>query len=218
MCWLNDNPGRLRGYRQGDPKVLAEIYKEYALPLASRLSRRFSLQLGGSPGLCAGILGPFDLDDVVQETFIRVFGKSARERFDGSRPFLPYLVVIAKNLILDRARRDGLWRTWLERHPAGAPEADDPTPEAVTLDREFVAEYQRFKGELTERDGKVWSMRFEQELGRNEVAAATGLTVMQLRRLEARMRSRLAKRLVRGGYWLDIGSLPALLLLWASVA
>ncbi|MFC1609998.1 hypothetical protein ACFL6C_03510 [Myxococcota bacterium] len=88
MCWLDDKPDRLAGYRRGDPRVLAEIYREYALPLANQLSRRFSLEHNGAARRCAGIFGPFDLDDVVQDTFMRAFGETVRERFDGRRSFV----------------------------------------------------------------------------------------------------------------------------------
>ena len=51
--------------------------------------------------------GREDVADLVQETFARAFGERARLGFDGIREFGPYLGTIARNLLVDWARRRG---------------------------------------------------------------------------------------------------------------
>ena len=59
---------------------------------------------GAIPGLGRQ---PADLADTVQEVFLKAFSRNARMSFDGSREIGPYLGTIARNIMIDRARRRG---------------------------------------------------------------------------------------------------------------
>src|SRR5688572_12140520 len=56
--------------------------------------------------LCCRYLGAADAADAAQETFVRAF--THLDRFDRSRPLLPWLFTIARRLCIDhqRARRN----------------------------------------------------------------------------------------------------------------
>ena len=51
-----------------------------------------------------GYAQPFDLDNALQETFVRAFKESARVGYDGLHPYKNYLLAIARNLVLDEFR------------------------------------------------------------------------------------------------------------------
>jgi RNA polymerase sigma-70 factor (ECF subfamily) len=56
-------------------------------------------------GLCRRYLGEAEGEDVAQETFLRAFLN--KEKFDTSRPILPWLLTIARRLCLNRLRSRG---------------------------------------------------------------------------------------------------------------
>jgi len=78
--------------------------------------------------------------DVVQEVFVRALSEKARTSYDGLRPYRPYLLRIAKNLMIDRARRIGRRPSQVTSSP-GEVDIDDlidrnapmPEPEALRL-------------------------------------------------------------------------------------
>ena len=71
----------------GDSDAFAVIMKRYERPVY-RMCYRF-------------LPGP-DAEDLTQETFLRAFVN--RERFDPKRAVLPWLLVLARNLCIDRTR------------------------------------------------------------------------------------------------------------------
>lgn len=56
-------------------------------------------------GLCRRYLGETEAEDVAQETFLKAF--LHKDRYDASRPILPWLITIARRLCLSRLRRSG---------------------------------------------------------------------------------------------------------------
>lgn len=80
----------MRALAAGDEQALAALLARYERPLASFISR----QTGG-----------IDVDDVYQETWMRVVRHC--DRFDPERRFSTWLFQIAVNLCRDQARRAG---------------------------------------------------------------------------------------------------------------
>jgi RNA polymerase sigma-70 factor (ECF subfamily) len=74
--------------RAGDRTAFADLVRRYQGPIFRVCSRYLD--------------GP-DAQDAAQETFVRAFVK--RDRLDPTRSALPWLLVIAKNLCLDRLRK-----------------------------------------------------------------------------------------------------------------
>ncbi len=71
----------------GDPTAFSMLAERYQKPVYN---------------LCYRYLPGPDAEDLAQETFVRAFVK--RENFDTTKPFLPWLMVIARNLCIDRLR------------------------------------------------------------------------------------------------------------------
>ena len=98
---------RLRRARHGDEAAFASIYRDHA-----RAIHTLALRLTGSHAAAA---------DIVQETFLRMFGFLNGLRDDA--PLRPWLKRVAANLAIDRLRRERRDRDW--------PEGWDPEDEAA---------------------------------------------------------------------------------------
>jgi RNA polymerase sigma-70 factor (ECF subfamily) len=131
-------------------------------------------------------------EDVFQQTWLQVAERISR--YDGARPFAPWLFTVARNLALDQLRR--LRPESLEE--AGEPEApagtgDDPLTHAVLGQRR--SRLQEAVQALTPLDREVLSMRFEAELELSELAQALRVPLptakARLYRALARLRPRL---------------------------
>jgi RNA polymerase sigma-70 factor (ECF subfamily) len=148
---------------------LATLYRAYAGDL-----HRFALFLSGDPALA---------DDLVSETFVRLWG--ARERLD-----LPtvrgYLFTILRHLFLEERRRGRATEPVDEREPSR--EAD---PERRAAARGELAATLAALQHLPELDRAALLMRVEGELPYAEIAAALGLTSGAARVKVHRARARL---------------------------
>jgi RNA polymerase sigma-70 factor (ECF subfamily) len=83
----------MRSAQDGDGKAYAALLGEVA-PLVRRAVRRR-----------LGFLQPQDVEDLVQDVLLSLH--AARATYDPSRPFLPWLTAIARNRMVDGARRHG---------------------------------------------------------------------------------------------------------------
>jgi RNA polymerase sigma factor (sigma-70 family) len=94
---MND-PDFLARFRAGERSVLAEVYWFYR-----RTVERLVCQGGGRRDCHVGL--GVDVSDVVHDVFVRAFAPAARTTYDGLRPYQHYLVTIARNALVDCARR-----------------------------------------------------------------------------------------------------------------
>ncbi len=201
MTWLAQNQERLARYRAGDRATLAEVYEHYAPGLAKSLRLGFTARCPGGPKTFSLRLTAFDVDDVVQESFIRAMSPTARKSFDGSRSFSAYLSGVCRNVLIDRFRKTSrepsavdLGVQQLEDQPSGS------SPEQSALLRELKLIYREFLGTLSPTDRDILRLRYEERLPRRVVCAHTHLTPMQLRTREKHLRSKLYNHLKSHGY------------------
>jgi RNA polymerase sigma-70 factor (ECF subfamily) len=131
----------------GDETALAALYRHYERPLHAFLTR---------------YTGGRDVDDLVQETWLRVV--RAAGRFDPARRFSTWLFQIALNLARDWRRRPPL-------DPV-APEhgARRSAPDGIAA-REAGIDAQRLLAALPEAQRAVVILRHFHDLGEDEVAA-----------------------------------------------
>jgi RNA polymerase sigma-70 factor (ECF subfamily) len=134
-------------------------------------------------------------EDVFQQTWLQVTERIAR--YDGARPFGPWLFAVARNLGLDHLRR---------RRPESLDDVDEPTatggesvdPLAHAVARQQSARLADAMTGLTPLDREVLSLRFEEELALPELAETLRVPVptakarlyRALRRLRVRLLSR----------------------------
>lgn len=124
---------RIRG---GDREALSPLFEKHR----SRLAVLIHYQVG------AALRGSVEVDDLVQETFLRAFEDFDRFHYRGPGSFLRWLSSIAGHAVVDAARlgarqkRDGGRRVPLrsESNPAGADPSDSRTPSRLLRGHEGV--------------------------------------------------------------------------------
>lgn len=215
MPWLTEDPERLKRFRNGDPAMLGLVYSAYAPVLGRILTSGLTVSVDRHAYRFSGVSSPFELDDVVQETFMRAFGETARMAYDGERPFRHYLVAIAKNLLIDRFRRARRTRAlFVELDDSHAqdtdPEWEKTNPEAQASDGELRRAYDDFMASLDAPTRTLVRLRFEENETRRVVTQKTGFSDMQIRARETALRKRFF-RLLR-----TIGLIGLLLSTWGG--
>ena len=97
--------------------------------------------------LCCRYLGPVDGADAAQESFVRAF--TGLDRFDGTRPLLPWLLAIARRACLDQLRA----RRHERAYPDGGVAAELSAVSPGSLERHVSAREEL--GLLAEAFGKL---------------------------------------------------------------
>ncbi len=192
----------LEGYRRGDRAVLEAIYRALSGPVLRYLSRGFRVRSSGALGVAQ--VSPLDLDAAHQETFVRVFGESARLHYDGLKPFEPYVLAIARSAAVDvlraqgKLQRESIPLDELEEHQA----PHDPTasPEAAVLKAEAEAVVQGFLATLQAEDLTFATARFVEGLSQEKAGARCGLSRQEARTREARLKAACLKHLGERGF------------------
>ena len=162
----------LSAFRAGDRDAMAEVYWAYA-PRVESFARRFA--------------APADVRDLVQEVFTRIFSETGRRSYDGTRDLGPYLLAIAKNLLIDRAQRAG------RELPTAAQllvevEAEE-APELPWADPETMRVVEAYLSSLSHDLRAVHEARYERGLPQREAATVLGISRQTLRTREAHLRT-----------------------------
>ena len=111
-----------------------------------------------------------DAEDLAQQTFVKAHAHVAR--FDCRRPFVNWLLTIARHTALNHFRDTKKWDE-LAAEPAGA----EPTPAHAAEQSEQTENlWARARALLTPREYEVLWLRFAEEMSVRETAQTTGLT------------------------------------------
>jgi RNA polymerase sigma factor (sigma-70 family) len=121
---------------------------------------------------------------------------------------MQYLAAIARNELLNqqRTREDLADTPALEAHAGSAVNAGaaigapPPSPEQAAEEKELRGLVETFLAGRDERERDVYRVRFEQHLTQEDAAAVLGLTRIQVRRVEAKLRRDLFTHLRGSGY------------------
>lgn len=201
-----DDREQLAAFRDGERHALERVYREHVAEVAAFLRTGFMYTTSDRPTRYAGVRDSFELESLVQEVFARAFEERARLAYDGVRPYAGFLNGIARNLVLDRLRKDARRGEVL-----AAPDALDAASPVEPDDRELAEDERRgrelvtrfLEAECDDRDRALYTLRYERELSQVDAAAAAGLTRIQVRRWEAKFRARLLRFLKRADYARD---------------
>lgn len=114
-----------------------------------------------------------EISDLRQEAYVRIYEAALRER---PAPVKPFLVVIARNLIIDRLRRKNVVsiETMAETNWAGIAE-NAPSPEDRVAARQELRRMQWALDQLPARCREVIILRRVQGLSQREVALTMGI-------------------------------------------
>ena len=203
MSLLTDDRLLLTRFRAGERLSMEIVFRHYAPQLSALVARGLSTRGGRirPPS-------PFEVGAVVQEAFARAFTEKARGSYDGASDYLQYLAAIARNELLNqqRDREDLTEAPAIESQLATAANAGavvsqgPPSPDQVAEERELHGLITTFLSQREERERQVYQLRFEQHLTQDDAAAVLGLTRIQVRRVEARLRRDLFAHLRGSGY------------------
>ncbi len=141
----------------GDADALRPLIERYKKPLAAVLQRA----LGASP----------DVDDVFQETWIRVV-RSAH-RYDPEQRFSAWLFAIAWNLVKDRWSR----RVTHADVDLSAMASPDRSPEERAVMEDRAERVRNLVARLPERLAQAILLRYFEELSEKDVAERLGIPV-----------------------------------------
>mgnify|MGYP005642604341 CR=1 FL=1 len=132
-------------------------------------------------------------EELAQETFLRVY--QARERYRPERPFGAYLLRIATNLCLSRARRLRARKTFVDHDAAGNNSDGRDQPVDDLLREELRARVRQAVATLPERQRLAIVLQRFEGLSYEQVAEALDLTVPATKSLLHRARLSLRDRL-----------------------
>lgn len=211
---LMEDRALLEAFRRGDEAALKKVYEHY-LPTVQRLLRGgFSFSSGRQTYRFRGHGSAFELQDAVQETFLKAFRPRAREGFSGVQPYGPYLLGIARNLVIDEFRRRRREMALFvpeqaEVHLARSDEQELTTtsqwtrrganPELGALRRQQNALLKEFLKELDAEHQRLINLRFVQGLTQEETALEMALDRNRVRRMVKELRLRLLRFMKRRG-------------------
>lgn len=193
MTWLQQSQERLERFRRGDRQILAQIYQIYGPKVMQRLALAVDFDQG-----------PYELDDLVQETMLRAFSAALRKKYDGLRPYLPFLLGIALRIRYEHRCKQQRWAAMQRRvdqytNVAQREQQHVLPPDSLVMQEQLQQLYQRFVAGLSELDRTVLKSRFVEELPRRQVRANVQLSPMQLRTREKSLKRRLYRELVAAG-------------------
>ena len=210
----------LQGFRDGSREALTEVYRMYAAQIATHLRRGFSFESRGAMHRFVGYGSAYELHDVLHETFRRAFEPAARQRYDGIRPYGPYLQAIARNIVLRGFRAKEIlfprigegWSTGPEDGRVADPmpegDAEAPGPEAQVGTEQLRAVVRAFLETLSAAERELVVLRFVDGMSQRDAAARLGLGRQQVRGRETKLRAKLIAYLrERGEQSLVPGSL-----------
>lgn len=199
MTFFAGNRDLLERFRHGDRAVLEMVYHHYVRPLSHILRQGFTVPAGERMLHVPGLTAPSDIEAACQEVFLRAFRPAGRGGYDGERNYGNYLFRIARNWRIDEFRRR-------ELPTVDAPVEDlslvDPAPpvESAMVDAELESLVKRYLESVPERDRRYFHHRFVDGLAQTDAAGELGLTRIQGRRIEARVKAGLVDFLRERGY------------------
>jgi RNA polymerase sigma-70 factor, ECF subfamily len=123
----------LERIRAGDREAFTPLFERYQARIAAFLRYRMSPALQHSA----------EVEDLLQETFLRAYREFERFQYQGQGSFLRWLMSIAGHVAVDTARylgrekrRAEMIPLWSESRPGGANPVDTKTPSRLLAHRE----------------------------------------------------------------------------------
>ena len=158
---------------KGDDVAFEYLFNRYR----DAIRRLFVSRLGGVN----------DADDLLQETFIKVYINLAR--YSPDYTFGQWVYTIARNTFIDFMRRKTDEESIDERFTS--PAATSPTPEERVINQQQRVQFEAYLNRLTPRYRQLIVMRFFDELSYEEIAQKLGLPMGTVKTQIHRARSRM---------------------------
>lgn len=136
-----------------------------------------------------------DADDLLQETFIKVYINLHRYRPDYT--FGQWVYTIARNTFIDFVRKRQEELPIDERF--ASPPSPSPTPEESFINRQQRTQLEHYLEQLSPRYRQLIRMRFFDEYSYEEIATKLGLPLGTVKTQIHRAREQMCRLITRGG-------------------
>lgn len=209
MTLLAGDRALLDAFRRGEGWAIERVYRHHVAQVVALLRRGFSFGSGGQMMQFHGYKDEWELETAVQDTFIQAFSPAAREAYDGLKPFGPYLLTIARNRVISNLRSDAREKRRRDSLRAEGVHERVPTPESAVARAEVRTLVDGFVRELPARLRRYYEARYEGDRTLMDAARELGLSRMQARTHEAKLRKRFLKYLKEKGVLFGPGGAPA---------
>jgi len=192
----------LAAFRRGAPEALHAVFLATHRPVLALLCDGFDFASGGIRIRFRGMEREDERADLLSAVYVRAFAEPARLAYDGLRPYTPFVVALARNVVVGEFRRRTRAFELLPLPEAAEPVGLDavPTPEELLLSQEAHALVRAYIATLGGRERRVLDLRMVEGLTRLDVQQRTGLTASQVRTSEERILAGLAAHLARAGW------------------
>jgi len=144
-------------WKSGDSRAATQLVARHADALA-----RFAASSGERE----------EIEQLVQDTFVRAFG--SLDSFRGESSLRTWLLTIERRLMLDRRRADMRQKTMVPIEDVDAATGYDALDEMIADEAETMV--RRAVEALSPMQREVFTMRVDQGLSYNEIAAVVGST------------------------------------------
>ena len=163
---LQDDAALVQHYINGNERALELLIKRHKLKIYNFIYSKV-----------------FDRDtaeDIFQETFIKVIKTLKRGVYNEEGKFLPWVMRIAHNLVIDFFRKNNRIPTF-----DNSDEFDifqligdgNPTAEKAMIDEQVVEDLQNLIVQLPDDQKDVLTMRLYKDMSFKEIAASTGVSI-----------------------------------------
>jgi RNA polymerase sigma factor (sigma-70 family) len=195
----------LVAFRNGDSAVLSEVYKRYTKRVFAFLFKELSSNARSNVG-CFGPLKAWEIEDVVQEVFARAFRKHVRWRYDGVRPYENYLFSIARNCVVDLARKAareqaGIFGICEVLDPCEIRREENRSPEQSLDDKQLCFQLTAFTNGLSDEHRHFFRKRFFEEQSLIKLKKELRMTGHGVQKLERKLRQQFLSHMKKGGYF-----------------
>ena len=208
---LHDNSERLARFRSGDRETLTEVYKTYVPKVVTMLTGGFTFSSGGEMIRFAGYRAPHQIQEAIQDIFLKAFSPAARMAYDGTRDYQPYLLQIGRNVVIDsfrRAKRDRVFVTIgkLVHEDESTEDAmgrlglvDAESPEDLSAREEIHACVRAYVATLSSDDQQIVQHHLAGDLSQSQIAEQMGVDRNEIRRRIKSIREGLLRHLKAHG-------------------
>lgn len=153
MMELKGDSQRVEAFRRGDKQVLTELYRAHVGAVERFLRSGFTFSSRGKTIRFNGFYEPFRVQETLQDAFLKAFRREAREGYDGSKPWRPYLMMIVRNHVIDQFRSSRTERRYFVALAdlSGSTETENEALERLQVDSEANSpEMTAFRSQLGE--------------------------------------------------------------------
>jgi RNA polymerase sigma factor (sigma-70 family) len=206
---LLDSSEKIDAFHRGDRDLLGEMYRHYVSDVVKRLRGGFTFTSQGETVRFRGISEPFHLQEVVQDSFIHAFRDKARQSYDPSRAFRPYLLTIVRNLVIDRYRRrrlesrlfvhlgDMAYEDESEHEVLGrlSGQQDQSSPEVTAWQGQLAAALETFLSQLGPVDTRILQEHLLGSQTQQQIADELGVSRNDVRKHIRQLRKALLRHL-----------------------